>query len=184
MFLGKQPGLLSGNRGQIKKAERCPKGILWRKKRRFVTEPRGPSAGQLLVKYTCTSCRGLPTTKSPLEPGNIFLLQPRSKTYNCKAAHLKGWLGVWWAAGIPLSETERQNWITDYSKASADLDSTFTLRQPRTKGRYLTGKLLKQEVGSLWETRGNFGMSRWALACGILSVQHRRALKWKRRRRR
>lgn len=114
----------------------------------------------------------------------FFCCSLGSKTYNCKAAHLKGWLGVWWAGGIPLSEAERQNWITDYSKASADLDSTFTLRQPRTKGRYLTGKLLKQEVGSLWETRGNFGMSRWALTCGILSVQHRRALKWKWRRRR
>lgn len=74
VFLGKKPGLLSGNRGQIKKPGRSPRGIGWRKK----TEPTGLNKRQkLLVKYTSTFCRHMQTTTRGT--GNIFALQSWSQ---------------------------------------------------------------------------------------------------------
>lgn len=57
VFLGELPGLLSGNRGQIKNQGRSPRGIVRWKKTLCGLNKRH----RLLVKYTSTYCRPLKT---------------------------------------------------------------------------------------------------------------------------
>ena len=119
VFLGKKPGLLSGNRGQIKKAGRSPRGIVWRKKDRAERpEQKTQTISEIYFYILQTHADHHPRDwkqfcRCSLGPRPCW-----------RAVYLKGLIGsvvnhgdssVWgW-------ESERPSWITDYSKACADL---------------------------------------------------------------